>query len=164
MNKKLKIVDRVPLHVDRVIDSELINEANPTDLWSRDSYRYDYQVTGVSRSNAPDIVAFFKIEPNVDYFLVYAVYSTGDSFGTDEGCVIWIDIRKTRKESEELVKELYEQEKIYIKNIKNNLSIKDEFSIEYTLADGSKELIHAPWRGYFESLEEFKIVPVRLQS
>jgi len=91
------------------------------------------------------------------YHLLYAVYSTGDSFGHDEGrCFEAIGLYKSRKVAEENEKRLLE----------GKPSKKGEWGMEQVLLklEGTTKQhpYYRPWNGYFESLDRLEVLTLVL--
>jgi hypothetical protein len=91
-----------------------------------------------------DFPVDFEPQYGVAYYLLYAIYSTGDSFGHDEGAEI--EYYGLFKPDE------VEAGKRLMAALKAN---KKEYSIEF---EGKS--YHCPWTGYFESLDELELSPV----
>ena len=89
----------------------------------------------------------FKPEKGKVYHLLFAVYSTGDSFGYDNGKNFTaIDVYKSRKVAEENQKRLYEGKP-------------ENKGLVQLKVEGRKELheYYRPWNGYFESLDRLEV-------
>lgn len=108
---------------------------------------YDTTIEGIKWSKNPDVYAGFKPEKDTDYYLLYATYTTGNSFGRESGLIDFILLTKTREEAESVMKML---ESIKEHEFKSPIHIKDDF--KYCI----------PWFGYFESLDNIDIQTVRL--
>lgn len=101
-----------------------------------------------------DIAAAFEIEPGKVYFLVYVVYSTGDSFGRDNGAGIeYIGIYKSAEKAMATT--------IRIGKFQENPEKKKLF---VTREDNSIDEIYVPWNGYFETFDYVKMEPVQLKE
>ena len=79
---------------------------NPNNKWSRNSTSSDWSVHGIeevtSKNAYYDIETEFDLEKEVEYYLVYAVYTTGDSFGYDKhGSIEYIGIYKDSRIADE---------------------------------------------------------------
>src|SRR5665213_2821234 len=94
----------------------------------------------------------FKPEKGKVYHLLYAVYSTGDSFGHDNGKNFTvIDVYKSRKVAEENEKRLREGKP-------------EKKGLVQLKMEGRKDLhgYYCPWNGYFESLDRLEILSLIL--
>lgn len=148
---------------------EVTNEADPEDKWSSDSTHTDYTVSSVLRKvdGYADIASPFELELNTEYFLVYLIYSRGnssrgDSFSHHSGSNIeFIEVFKDRSKAEAL-------EAMIEKNHSNYNSKKDfgEGSHQITYKDecGNDKLLYCPWNGYFENLDSVQVLSVTLES
>jgi hypothetical protein len=86
------------------------------------------------------------------YHLLYAVYSTGDSFGHDEGrCFEVIGLYKSRKVADENLKRLHE----------GKPSVKGDWGAELVSMkfEGTKKPhnYYRPWGGYFDRLDRLEV-------
>lgn len=94
----------------------------------------------------PDIVSTLDIEPGTQALVVWAVWSTGDSFGRARGSQaeaagIFTDMASA----------VQFREALYACNER-------EGAIKLTTSDGQEfELDYMPWFGYFESLDSVQI-------
>jgi hypothetical protein len=92
----------------------------------------------------PDIVSTIKFNNGDTAYVVWAEYSSGDSFGHGDcsGTEV-IAIFETHAPAEELAQFL--------------LTV-TEYSFDYTTSDGQvHKSLYAPWNGYFESLNEIHV-------
>lgn len=107
------------------------SEPDPNDRWDRASTCTDWTINGikVSRKEGYQLLPI-EIDAGHPVYVVYAIWSTGDSFGHDEnyGCEA-MAVLPTREEADKEVARLKE--------------VKD-YSV--------------PWNGYFESLTTIDIV------
>lgn len=110
---------------------------DPDDEWSRDSYDGSVSVTGVQLSK---VDGYDTLGSEYNYgvgdvcYLVWAQYSTGDTFGRNGGQYELLEVLPTREEAEDR-KKFYE-------------NLTDLESENVGQAIGS-----VPWLGYFESLD-----------
>lgn len=119
-------------------------EADPDDEWSRDSTSTSWHVKGVQVASKDDydgVTVGFDATPGEAVFVVYAIYSTGDSFGHDESAQLeFIDAFKSADKAAAAAQGLQGSAK------------------GWTREDGSfAEMNWKPWDGYFESLEEMNV-------
>lgn len=125
------------------------------DDWSRDSTYTEwyidkvvrYEVASKSKLNILDTI---NTKHKGKCYLVYAIYSTGDSFGTDESAnleLIWVfnDKNLAEKAKEEIVTN-YESYK------------GDRLPCYIEIDKGEVHLFNTPWIGYFENLETVEII------
>ena len=91
----------------RINDSaytEVTRERDPDDRWSGEDTYTGHSIESfhvVSDDDYCDISVAFDIDDGRDYYLLYAIYSTGDSFSHDEGCIALIDLFETKEMAEE---------------------------------------------------------------
>jgi hypothetical protein len=104
------------------------------------SYKEDYFIDRLAVHFTPQV--------GQTCYLVYAIYSTGNSFGHDEdGCLEFIDLFTTREKAEALIDALRKEEK-------------EDGLTKYIAEDGSEAWYCIPWNGYFESLSVLDIEEV----
>ena len=140
---------RLKIEFDR--HEYITREADRDDVWDRDDTRTDWSATGIELVSRDkdyfDVIAPFKVEIGDSLIVVYAIYSTGDSFGRDDGaCKEIIDVFKSPDRAHGCVKAVEATENGY----------NDYFNKEavWIREDGSVgKLDYAPWNGYFESLD-----------
>ena len=122
----------------------ITREADSSDRWDRDDTHTSWSINGVKLLDhdaykALSCDADFKVGDKV--YVVYAVYSTGDSFGHDEGrdieFVSW-----------------HRDEEIAKQNVQSLIQGNTK-GYHYTikLDNGSEITRYCPWDGYFESLD-----------
>ncbi len=124
---------------------------DPEDRWERahtstEHYIYGFRVTGTYF----DLAVRFEPEFEVDYYLLYAVYSTGDTFGHDAGGNIeFLGLY-----------EKYETAQMNLMRVQARTSNDDapvtlltDFGIDYEF--------YIPWFGYFEGLDYVTIETIQ---
>jgi len=125
------------------------------DKWDRDDTHTDHEILGLElvedERRFYDINTSFQVDPDKSYLLLYAIYSTGDSFGRDEqGEFEAIDLFETHQKdivntNIKRIEDPYKMDRNSF-NEKYRLSLIHHTGIEYTM--------YTPWEGYFESLDE----------
>lgn len=126
-------------------------EENPDDSWSRDNTDADYTIRAVSESgNYFDLVADFELDASRSYHLLYMIYDTGDSFGTDGGQIEFImlyqDLNVAHTNRQRLV-DHYE-------------SPGDSHTVALVSDSGEECQIGVPYMGYFETLRDVEVKTV----
>lgn len=123
-----------------------------------------------------DLDVPFEVTSGTKYYLMYVVYSTGDSFGHDEDssiefCGLYTDI-SIAQENENRIRAHYSwakgdsygyrrDEKARPKFVPKKYG---EFNVMLRTDDGKGEYeLHVPWTGYFESMSYLEIKGVQLQ-
>lgn len=112
--------------------------------WSQSTNTYIEGIRVQTEKAYRDLTSSFDIEWNATYFLLYAEYGAGDSFGNSTGNFepIWLykdyDLAMEAKEA-----------------------ITDE-TCDIPIEDGKRYKEEWPaWKGYFETLEHVSVEPVR---
>ncbi len=135
--------------------TDVTDEADPEEDWSSDSTSSTHDILGLQQVNNLehfDITIPFDLEPNVPYYLVYGLYSTGDSFHSETGVIEYIDVFKSL-EAAKLCQELLEE---HYRTI-DKVSFEKASSCELIHDDGTIYKFYVPWNGYFENLESIDI-------
>jgi hypothetical protein len=135
------------------------SEPDPEDSWDRADTAME--VVGVSAIRVSGRVEIrhgwygndtFDVEPN-EHGFVYAViarYSTGDTFGHDDGRVQVMDVFDNNEAAAALTVALECSERD-----------KDQTVVDFELKHGGREY-YLPWVGYFEHLENVDVHPLRV--
>ena len=127
------------------------------DEWSRDSYDTAHDIAGFkcaaeSENKYYDLTVPYYPEDDTAYYVLYAVWTTGDSFGTDPGRGI------------EFIG-FYKEDQLDVANENmrkiesDDFNSKSEsFSIKLKTPDGTQTYDQScGWKGYFESLDYVQI-------
>lgn len=130
-------------------------EADPTDDWDRNDTATDWTVGEVYRVAAScyDTVSVpFDVPVGTTVYPVYAIWSSGDSFGHDDrGHFEFIDVFTTEQKAKDCIKSLNGDDRDG-----------EKYTCSYIREDGARIQFSRPWVGYFESLDEltyeFKVV------
>ena len=127
-----------------------------TGRYDRGNTSTDHTVRGlyISTDQYGDVYIPGEVSPGDNIWLVYAVYSTGDSFGHDDkNCIDFISIHRDEETA------------------RNNAKILckingDEFNYDYqvpiTMEGGTKLNYNPPWLGYFERLDYIDVQSFRV--
>lgn len=141
----------------RVIDgttTTVIREGDGKMWGDRECTSTSHDITGIEvvKEHAyRDLTVNFEVTPNETYYLLYAVYNTGDSFGWDDGAITFIDLFKTHEKAEAALHVIGQGHK----NKSDRLN-------RYEAEDGKMIDIYRPWEGYFERLQYIKIDTVKI--
>ena len=143
----------INVSIEKTSYHTVTDEADPNDEWSCDSTDCHHDVGSLREVKDRGDFIFTPNKIQDEYFLVYATYSTGDTFHSEGGCfqpiAIYSDYQsaeKTKSRLEDWTKEKKDE---------------SEYNTIIQLEDGSggfKDFqFHVPWIGYFEHLEEIEI-------
>src|ERR1035441_933460 len=94
--KELKKINQIlpkVTYINVVDDSyvDVTDEADPNDKWSADSTSESHSIRGIQIAQRyGDIEYSFDVVPNKTYYLLYYLYGTGSSFGTDTGKIEFV--------------------------------------------------------------------------
>lgn len=137
---------KIKINYDR--HEYVTREADPEDNWDRSDTAADISIHGVEAADRyHDIDVPFDVETGVVYYLVWADYDTGDSFGRDCNRVEFIDLFKTE--------ELAENCAAIARDVKG-------YTYIFKRENGRDCAQSVPWNGYFESLNAINVEAVEL--
>jgi len=135
--------------IDYSTYGETIREPNDDDNWDRGDTDASYSIHGfeiVGDNDYFDGSISFEPDYKTPYFLLYVMYGTGDSFGSDGGQLLIVDLfenMETAKKNEEIIRNHGED---------HSITLVTEYKGKLT-----KYKTDAPWVGYFEWLEDVYI-------
>lgn len=144
------------------VHTYVTRERNPDDEWSAESTDANVSFRGVKKTEPRNTYNYESLTPPIEleydktYFIVWAKYSTGDSFGRYGGKYEAIDIFTDEKMAEACRHQAIHDE-----------SCKDKWgyihSYKYTRQNGEVIKQSRPWSGYFENLDDVYIESFRLE-
>lgn len=115
-----------------------------------------YGVREAKSSEGVDIAAHFLPEQGQVCFLVYVVYTTGDSFNTYRGNIEHVQLFRNLSEANALAEAIADN----ARENKDILRGDYKYTIEYTI-EGNPDMVQtSAWTGYFESVEDVIVQPV----
>jgi hypothetical protein len=125
-------------------------EKDLEDEWDREDETHEIEIHGIEVSDKYyHILVGYEIDPKAEYYLLYAVYSTGDSFHRENGLHEYIDLFRTEEEAK-LAEAAFEK------------APRNQDYIEYTSSCGITVPYRVPWNGYFESLNYIDVKKVEV--
>lgn len=156
MTTAIRIVD--------ITQTVITRPRDPDDKWDGDDTYTSHHIQGFlpvkGEKEFRDLDIPFKVSKDKTYYLLYVIYSTGDSFHHEEGCIEFIDLYQTKDKAEIAAKAI---EKHYEKNKEYNIG-KDRYSLPLTRDDLSKIVVCPPWIGYFDRLTSVNVESVTLMN
>ncbi|NCP98209.1 hypothetical protein GW796_00710 [archaeon] len=185
---KQSVIPSTLFNINYTSYSEETSEIDPEDDYSRASTSTTYSIHGISISedSSFDSSGAFEVKDSEldKVYLVTAIYSTGDSFGNDEGYGIeFIEVFQSKDKAERCAKQIQANADLY-NYLSNNYGKKDinKFNelISFThncppvnkkgkldsshLSDvyyqnerNETKKFYSPWNGYFESLDSVSV-------
>ena len=125
-------------------------EADTNDEWDRGNTASSHTLEYVSLAteSAYSTVTYpGEVKVGEKIYLVYAVYSTGDSFGHDEdACIELISVHKN-----------LDVARFNYQKVKDSVNKNYDFKLEISQDNGQVVPVSTPWNGYFESLSYVKV-------
>lgn len=160
MPKKSKVEEPVmwKIVIGEQTCSHVTRERTPGERWDADDLEYNTTYSGfhVVDTGFYDLAVPFEPQMDKTYYLVYGIYSTGDSFHHETGRTEIVSFHEDVTEAEIVAAHLVQQYEKQ-KNASNT-----QWSIDI-VANGQLFSFHAPWLGYFESLEEIVVHPIQME-
>jgi hypothetical protein len=153
---KRKQTDAAPvkyLHLECRGYTEVTREADPEDSWGADDTSTSWSVDGVSLSDKDGqhaLPADFPVEAGDTVYVLYAVYSTGDTFHRADG--EYLEVISFHKNGT-----IAHKNCAHLSSRKNRGSAGNDFQMTIEYDSGAKVQRHCPWDGYFESLDYVRV-------
>jgi hypothetical protein len=144
--RKIKAADKPIqyLHLLSASETDVTRESDPEDVWGQDSTSTSWDIEGIALSDkdgSDALPADFDIKIGDTIFVVYLVYSTGDTFHQADGAYLE-------------VLSFHKNEAVARKNLREIEGRKAEnFVMTIELDNGNKIERVCSWDGYFESLD-----------
>lgn len=173
VKKRVKKEALKPMGLKVVYDSysKVTRKRDTSQEYSGEDTTTSWSIGGlVLTDDYPDLVPSFPVKADDDVYLVYLVYSSGDSFSHNEdGRISFIDVYKTRdkadfaasciREHNSWYKDMHEHWKPMTAKERKALSkkYKSEYSIDLVREDGSINPERAGWNGFFEQLSYIEV-------
>lgn len=164
----------------RIVDETHCNttrEHDPNDKWDQDDTSTSHNIKGIEIADKKKSFVFhdmevpFKVRKHVTYFLLYVIYSTGDSFHHSEGEINFVDLYESRDFAEAnkiLIEEHYKAVKgdgDDMEEFRDGGTTRkafEKFTIALQRSNGNVMNTHVPWTGYFERMTSVSIKEVRV--
>ena len=143
--------------------SQITRERDPSDRWDADDTATYHNIEGIRISDKKgffDLQTTFPVVKGQYYYLVYGIYSTGNSFSHHEGNIEYVDLyfyECLAIRCRTLLEWHYDRAKE-----DHSLKAEDRFSVEIPTGTGSWRTFGVPWIGYFERLTALEILEVKL--
>jgi hypothetical protein len=148
---EISITDYTETHVTR--------EGDPNEQFDGDDVEHSHSITGFKLgARSGDITLCFEPKFNTDYFLLYYLWSTGDSFSHESGKIEFIDLYRNRNEAEVAKKKI---EKHY-EEYKSGNEVVDKLNIKFSNRVNAD--LSVSYFGYFESLESVIVEAIRREK
>ena len=136
-DKKMENRISVDVHVES--ETEVTRRRNRKDEWDQDDLRHTNTIQGWHRSDGGP----YSVDPDKKAYAVYMVYSTGDSFHTEDGLM---EVMMVNQDFEMVKKNIAAIEEACKRD-------EEKWSIELFTDDGTIVKLSNPAAGYFEHLQ-----------
>lgn len=159
---------RTGLYVSVDRHSENLGGWDPEDRWTADSYRHTNYLSGnATLADTPNeqqygwrsddlIVVGADVKAGDTVYVLWAEYSTGDTFHSEYGCYDMV--------AGFVSKDLAEDNARRARGHRLNRDTYTGWDMNITLDDGTSFNYHIPWLGYFESLESVHVNSVMVRE
>lgn len=158
-----------PIEVQSSTRVRVTRERNSANEWDQDDLDSDTTIIGVKPGSSDwytEVTSPFPLEKGSEYYLVYVVYSTGDSFHRESGRVAYIDLFIDSQKAEQCARDIQDHY-----NLTGNAArwkpnpVKppkgySEYRVSYTNEVGEVVSIAPSWTGYFEILTNIVVKKV----
>lgn len=146
--------------------STTTRESSDNGEWDRGDTETTHSIKGLTRARDDEysnLAYNLELDSGDSAWLVFVIYSTGDSFGNDDGqCLMPIALFDSCEKAERCVVKIEKNEKDYqTEKLKRSM---DAWTVEYRDNCGIKRSFSAAWRGYFESLDSIEVEQVKVLS
>lgn len=119
--------------------------------YARPNTRTEHCVEGIREAKNGDLITDMDLKVDDSAYLVYVIYSSGDSFGHDSGKHLTpIHLFDSEEKAHACVKAINE----HYRNNDPNGPAEVRWTVNFTGNDGSIQSEYAGWVGYFESIDE----------
>lgn len=137
--------------------TEVTRAADPNERWDADDTDTFNSIEGIkivtNEKCHYDLDTEFDVKAGREYYLVYAEYTTGDSFGSASGLIDFIQLYRTLAKAKVCIATLT------AKPIDDTC----QYSADIVTESGKVLTYGKPWIGYFESLDNLDIAYVMVQ-
>ena len=150
--RKAAVVQEPRLYLDLVTSSccEETSEVDPDDRWSRASTATSWTVHGVrlvEQDGHQSLPVDFPVQVGDVVHVLYAVYSTGDTFGHDDGYSLeFLSVHKN-----------YEVAQRNLASVEGRSRANSQYTMTLEFDSGGKVERHCPWDGFLESLDYVRL-------
>jgi hypothetical protein len=136
-------------------------ERDPSYKYDRGEKYTEHSIRGfriAKKSDCCDVFVNFMPKKNVPYYLLYAIYDTGDSFGRDCGKIEFFDLYANREPAEASCK--------ILNGFTSNQNHNERSDYSVTIFDDKFKPYKTtvPWLGYFETLQNVYVETVYLEK
>jgi len=122
----------------------------------RSDYSNDLESVTISEDGYGEPIDF-EVENGEEVFVVWAEYSTGDSFGRSSGSFDVVTVYKSEDKANKAAK-------ILTSPVSDGKDYYESWTVELTTEGGSLLKYNRPWMGYFEHLEGVNVTPAIIGS
>jgi hypothetical protein len=158
MAKRQAKTDAAPvkyLHLNTESYTDVTRDSDPDDRWDADDTSTSWSLRGIMLSDVDGqhaLPADFPVEIGDTVYVVYAIYSTGDSFHCADG--EYLEVISFHKDRARANRNMAAANGPH--------ASRHEMTIEFE--NGKKITRHCPWDGYFESLDRVDVESFVVQA
>lgn len=166
MKKKAKIVvpnepPRFHVRINTDHHSHVTREADRDNQWDGDDISHDYSINGFEVvENCWDFI-LHEDPTGKDYYLVYVLYDTGDSFHREENCMCLVSFLPDLEDAKAILDAIEKDHRDYKKTQTHEYKPID---VHLPKANRIEQVSTGTWTGYFEHIRSVNIQPLRCGS
>lgn len=128
--------------------TEVTRSRDPDEQWDGDDTYTEWTFKGLTRKSNADCFDIPKEWIGCNVFVVYVIWSTGDSFShSSHAYAEGVGIYATHEEAEDVKKLIWDEYNEGDKDYSNN----------FVMLPSGQKLSTSAWKGYFESLNDVVI-------
>jgi hypothetical protein len=149
--------EKFHVKIDFDVETNVVREADPDEEWSGEDVEYYTTFNGfaLTTEGLGDFV-LTKNPSGKTYYLVYALYSDGDSFNQSSGNVSLVSLHENAIDADIVAKAIRMKYTEYEKNHDH-----DYKPLDVKLTDGTMQSVYTgTWTGYFNRLSEIVVIPL----
>ena len=111
-----------------------------------------------------DLTVAFKPQRHTNYYLLYVLYSSGDSFGHSSGNICFVGLYEDERTADRNAKRIVEHNNCYRKRDYKWKDHEEEYSVELEEPDCCNVRFSCAWNGYFERIEDVVVMAVSMDG
>lgn len=144
------------IRIDHRESSSVTREADSSDSWDRNDVYYDHEIRGyefVKEGRYWDFVVSEPPQPFTRYYVVYALYDTGDSFHREANRICFVYLTEHYPDAQAV---MFALEKDYRQKYGTFEAVQVKLPVKGTI----EPICSSTWKGHFERLRSIQIETV----
>lgn len=143
------------IKIDKISRQYVTRESDPDKEWDADDLDWDHDIQGFVVVGEKDYWDFVMTNnpKGKTLYLVYALYSTGDSFHHEENVICLVGLYEDESDAVAVMDALELDDK-------ENEDSREPVKVQLPKKGVEETIATSTWKGYFESLSSINIEPV----